>query len=112
VPTGDFKEVALKGLVVEDNGRIVEEVHRHRDLGLFQMQLDLVVIDHFNAALVQVSAHQAQDGGLDVLGQPLVDGEDCTSSAVKSSPLFQVTPLRRLKVQVLRSSEAFQLSAR
>ena len=35
-----------------------------------------------------------------------------TSSALNSSPLFHFTPFRRLKVQVLRSSEASHFSAR
>ena len=35
-----------------------------------------------------------------------------TSSAVKSSPLLHLTPWRRRNVQVLRSSEGSQLSAR
>ena len=68
-----FDKVSLKGLVIIDYGRVVEQMFRNSDLRVLEMEFDLKFAGLFNPRGVKVFAHQAEHGGADILVQPLVE---------------------------------------
>ncbi len=59
-PMRCLDKVALEGAVVQHQGRVVEEMLRHGDLGSAQVQLDRIVVHLLDAVRRQVG-HQAHD---------------------------------------------------